>query len=55
MARLGAHIRFFIRKKIAEDPAWQKPTIIFSGTRGLGGVGTGRAAFGFDLHRHGVH
>jgi hypothetical protein len=31
MARLGAHIRFFIRKKIAEDPAWQKPTIIFSG------------------------
>ncbi|KAL4438007.1 hypothetical protein ABPG77_004228 [Micractinium sp. CCAP 211/92] len=31
MARLGAHIRFFIRKKIAEDTAWQKPTIIFSG------------------------
>ena len=36
MARLGAHIRFFIRKKIAEDPAWQKPTIIFSG-EGAGG------------------
>lgn len=33
MARLGAHIRFFIRKKIAEDTAWQKPTIIFSGGR----------------------
>jgi hypothetical protein len=31
MARLGAHIRFFVRRKIAEDPAWQKPTIIFSG------------------------
>lgn len=31
MARLGAHIRFFIRKKMAEDTAWQKPTIIFSG------------------------
>lgn len=31
MARLGAHLRFFIRKKIAEDPAWQKPSIIFSG------------------------
>ena len=31
MARLGAHFRFFIRKKISEDPAWQKPTVIFSG------------------------
>ncbi|PSC67084.1 5 -3 exoribonuclease 1, partial [Micractinium conductrix] len=31
MGRLAAHIRFFVRKKIAEDPAWQKPTIIFSG------------------------
>lgn len=31
MARLGAHLRFFIRKKISEDPAWQKPTVIFSG------------------------
>lgn len=31
MARLGSHIHFFIRKKMAEDPVWQKPTIIFSG------------------------
>ncbi|KAI3438723.1 hypothetical protein D9Q98_001143 [Chlorella vulgaris] len=31
MARLGAHIRFFIRRKMQEDPAWQQPTIIFSG------------------------
>lgn len=31
MARLGAHLRFFIRKKISEDPAWQKPTVLFSG------------------------
>jgi 5'-3' exoribonuclease 1 len=31
MARLGAHLRFFIRKKISEDVAWQKPTVIFSG------------------------
>lgn len=31
MDRLGAHLRFFIRKKIASDPAWQKPTIVFSG------------------------
>lgn len=40
MARLGAHIRFFIRKKIAEDPAWQKPTIIFSGGRAGWGAGS---------------
>ncbi len=31
MARLGAHIRFFIHKKMAEDTAWQKPAVIFSG------------------------
>jgi 5'-3' exoribonuclease 1 len=31
MARLGAHLRFFIRKKISEDTAWQKPRIVFSG------------------------
>lgn len=31
MARLGAHLRYFVRKKIAEDPAWQRPHIIFSG------------------------
>lgn len=33
MARLGAHFRYFVRRKIAEDPAWQRPHIIFSGTR----------------------
>ncbi len=32
MARLGAHLRFFVRKKIAEDPLWQVPSIVFSGT-----------------------
>ena len=32
MARLGAHLRFFIRKKMAEDPVWQQPRVIFSGT-----------------------
>ena len=31
MARLGAHLRYFVRKKIAEDPAWQRPRVIFSG------------------------
>ncbi|KAK9818370.1 hypothetical protein WJX72_011521 [[Myrmecia] bisecta] len=31
MGRLGAHLRFFLRKKIAEDPAWQRPNIVFSG------------------------
>lgn len=31
MARLGAHLRFFVRKKLAEDPAWQRPTVVFSG------------------------
>ncbi|MEW5297011.1 MAG: hypothetical protein WDW36_000248 [Sanguina aurantia] len=31
MARLGSHLRFFIRRKIAEDPLWQTPTIVFSG------------------------
>lgn len=31
MARLGDHLRFFVRRKLAEDPAWQRPTIIFSG------------------------
>ena len=31
MARLGAHLRFFVRRKIAEDPAWQRPHVIFSG------------------------
>lgn len=32
MARLGAHLRFFVRKKISDDPAWQRPQVIFSGT-----------------------
>ena len=31
MARLSEHLCFFVRKKIAEDPAWQRPHIIFSG------------------------
>ncbi len=31
MARLGAHLRYFVRKKIAEDPAWQRAHVIFSG------------------------
>ena len=31
MARLGAHLRFFIRHKMADDPVWQAPRIIFSG------------------------
>ena len=38
MARLGSHIRFFIRKKMAEDPVWQKPTIVFSGMYLLRGM-----------------
>lgn len=40
MARLGKHLRFFIRKKIAEDPVWQAPVVIFSGARcAAGGCG----------------
>ena len=31
MARLGAHLRFFVRWKMAEDPVWQQPCVIFSG------------------------
>ncbi len=31
MARLGAHLRFFIRHKMKDDPVWQTPRIIFSG------------------------
>ena len=34
MGRLGAHLRFFIRKKMAEDPVWQQPKVIFSGAAG---------------------
>ena len=39
MQRLGEHLRFFIRKKISEDPAWQVPVIVFSGAcLNLGGL-----------------
>lgn len=31
MDRLIAHLRFFIRKKIAEDAEWQRPVVILSG------------------------
>lgn len=31
MARLGRHLRFFIRKKMSEDVVWQAPTVVFSG------------------------
>lgn len=31
MARLGAHLRFHIRRKMKDDPEWQTPRIIFSG------------------------
>jgi 5'-3' exoribonuclease 1 len=33
MARLGKHLRFFIRRKMAEDPVWQTPLVVFSGAR----------------------
>jgi 5'-3' exoribonuclease 1 len=35
MARLGRHLRFFIRKKLSEDPVWQQPVVIFSGAQRL--------------------
>ena len=31
MHRLGKHLRFFIRKKMSEDPLWQTPNVVFSG------------------------
>ena len=31
MARLQAHLSFFIRKKSLQDPAWQNPLVIHSG------------------------
>lgn len=34
MARLGKHLRFFIRNKMADDPVWQQPLVIFSGRVG---------------------
>ena len=33
MQRLGEHLRYFIRRKISEDPAWQVPVIVFSGAQ----------------------
>ena len=33
MARLAAHLRYFFRKKISEDPAWQRPLVVFSGAK----------------------
>ena len=32
MQRLGAHLRFFIRRKLATDATWQQPVVVFSGT-----------------------
>ena len=34
MQRLGAHLRFFIRRKIATDAVWQQPEVVFSGAGG---------------------
>ena len=31
MARLGRHLRFFVRRRVADDPAWQAPAVVFSG------------------------
>ena len=31
MARLCEHLAFFVRTKIASDPLWQRPTVVFSG------------------------
>ncbi|CAN0380997.1 unnamed protein product, partial [Phaeothamnion confervicola] len=31
MAKVSRHLRYFIRKKIKEDPLWQNLTVIFSG------------------------
>ena len=31
MARLGAHLRFFVRRKLADDPEWRVPKIVLSG------------------------
>ena len=31
MGRLNEHLRFFIRKKLAEDAAWRRPRIVLSG------------------------
>ena len=52
MARLGAHIRFFVRRKIAEDPAWQKPTVIFSGGQAAAARCVWQLACAALLRRH---
>ena len=31
MQKLTRHLQFFVRKKLAEDPAWQRPQVILSG------------------------
>ncbi len=31
MGRLNEHLRFFVRRKLAEDPAWQRPRVVLSG------------------------
>ena len=31
MGRLNEHLRFFVRKKLAEDAAWRRPRIVLSG------------------------
>ncbi|UPR01782.1 5'-3' exoribonuclease [Chloropicon primus] len=31
LQRLDHHLRFYVRKKISEDPLWQKPQVILSG------------------------
>ena len=31
LQRLDNHLRFYVRKKISEDPLWQKPQVILSG------------------------
>jgi XRN 5'-3' exonuclease N-terminus len=35
MGRLNNHLRYFVRRKISEDPLWQKPNIILSGKRSV--------------------
>ncbi len=32
MERLDNHLRFYVRRKMAEDPLWQKPRVILSGS-----------------------
>ena len=31
MGRLNEHLRFFVRKKLAEDAAWRRPRVVLSG------------------------